>query len=608
MLWGLLVFSAVGWTYANHFHNGFHFDDFHTITGNVFIRSLANLPRFFTDPATSSSLPTHRTWRPLVTASLALDYWLGQGYTPLYFHLSTFVWFLAQLCCMYVLFAAVLRRALADGWASRAAWFAVALYGLHPAMSETVNYIIQRADVISTCGVVAGLAVYARYPALRRYGIYLAPVAIALLAKPPALVFPLLLVIYEFWGEAQAEPPRISAAIRKSIPALALAAAFAVLQVVMTPKTLVTGGESYRYWITQPYVAFRYFTSFFLPLHLSADTDLAAFASVWTPEVFGGFAFLAALIYAIYASSKTRATQPITFGLAWFLLALVPTSVFPLAEVENDHRMFFPFVGLTLAVTSAGAQLLSKSGHRDNRKFLTAGLACLLLMLALGTRRRNEIWQTDESLWQDVTIKSPRNGRGWMNYGVTQMAQGRVESALRMFERAASLAANYPWLEINLGIANAALHRDQEARAHFLRALNLDPQSAGGYYYYARWLVRIGHTDAAAGLLEKAVALNPELQDARDLLREIFLYASLRDYQARDYQGCIDAARQALHADPQYAEAYNNIAAAYAAMGRWDQAIDAAQRALRIRPDFQLAQNNLAWAQSEKRRDAAQQR
>jgi tetratricopeptide (TPR) repeat protein len=80
---------------------------------------------------------------------------------------------------------------------------------------------------------------------------------------------------------------------------------------------------------------------------------------------------------------------------------------------------------------------------------------------------------------------------------------------------------------------------------------------------------------------------------------------SLHRYQAGDFQGSIDAARQALRLQPSYAEAHNNIAAGYAAMRQWDQAIDAAREALRLKPDFPLARNNLRWAEAEKQKATA---
>ena len=72
--------------------------------------------------------------------------------------------------------------------------------------------------------------------------------------------------------------------------------------------------------------------------------------------------------------------------------------------------------------------------------------------LAWGAHERNKVWHTEESLWYDVTVNSPRNGRGLMNYGLTQMELGRYEAALDYFNRAAVLNPNYYTLEVNLGM------------------------------------------------------------------------------------------------------------------------------------------------------------
>src|SRR5580700_2487297 len=143
----LAVLLAVTLTYSNHFHNEFQFDDHHSVKGNVFVRSLGNIPRFFVDAETSSVYPSNQSWRPLVTASLALDYWLGNGYNTFYFHLSTFLWFLSMLIFLAWLFQAILDKVEPGPWNFWIAWFAACLYGLHPAVAETVNYISQRADL-----------------------------------------------------------------------------------------------------------------------------------------------------------------------------------------------------------------------------------------------------------------------------------------------------------------------------------------------------------------------------------------------------------------------------------------------------------------------------
>src|SRR5690349_7330762 len=99
-----IALAAVLLAYSNHFRNSFHFDDSHAVTDNPYIRDLRNIPRFFTDAQTFSTLPANRAYRPVVSTSLAVDYWLAGGLNPFWYHLSTFVWYLLQLGLMYFLF------------------------------------------------------------------------------------------------------------------------------------------------------------------------------------------------------------------------------------------------------------------------------------------------------------------------------------------------------------------------------------------------------------------------------------------------------------------------------------------------------------------------
>jgi protein O-mannosyl-transferase len=76
----------------------------------------------------------------------------------------------------------------------------------------------------------------------------------------------------------------------------------------------------------------------------------------------------------------------------------------------------------------------------------------VLAGFAWGSWERNKVWRTEESLWYDVTVKSPRNGRGLMNYGLTLMAKDDYPRALGYFQRPAIYTPNYYVLEVNLGI------------------------------------------------------------------------------------------------------------------------------------------------------------
>jgi tetratricopeptide (TPR) repeat protein len=639
-------------TYSNHFHNPFHFDDYHAIVLNPYIRDLHNVPLFFKDVRMVDSLPSNQTYRPLLAVSFAVDYWLGHGLEPLWFHVSTFLWYLAQLALMFFVFQWAFDAARRDPRNAWAALFATALYGLHPAMAETVNYIVQRADLYSTLAVLAGLTVYISAPGLRRFGLYLLPVAAGLLAKQPTSVFPAILFAWIWLFETE----DFVVALKRSLPAFIVIGPLAYFVLKMNPATFSPGGVSaFNYRISQPAVLLSYFRRFFLPLDLSADTDRKPYTSLLDVNVIDGFIFILLICAAIFWCRKRRETRPIAFGLFWFLVACGPTSWVPLSEVENDHRLFFPFVGLAMSLCWAGALWLYS--HPRPRAAVVGVSAFLLATAAWGAHQRNIVWHTDESLWFDVTQKSPTNGRGLMNYGLSEMSQGRYALALDCYTRALAFNPNYSVLEINLGVVNGALHNNAEAERHFLRAIQLAPSSAGAKWYYARWLDETGRVPEAIKNLRLAIDAQHDYIDARYLLMQIYarlgdreslraeaeevlamfpsdatarewlakdptvaaaptkaanqadkgdpnaefyLNKSLVLYRAGKYAECIAAAREALAIKPNYAEAWNNVMAAYNCMSDWDNAIAAGEKAVSLDPSYQLAQNNLALAKAQK--------
>ncbi len=653
----IVLFAA----YSNHFHNAFHFDDSHTVADNNYIRNLANLPKFFTDARTFSSLPTNQSYRPLTTTTLAIDYHLAGGLQDtLWFHIDTFVWYVALLAAMFAMCVAIMRRAAAvapeaGGDPFFAALFATALFGLHPVSAETVNYIVQRAEIHAALGAVAGLVWYIYGPSSRRWGGYLIPVAIGSLSKPTALVFPALLFVYVILFESNDAESWLARAVRAGmncVPAGVAVVVIAAIQSVLTSKSYITGAVNrYGYFITQPIVTFHYVKQFFLPTELSADTDRGLVKGLFSENSVIGIAFLALFALLLYRSLKRSDMRPAAFGMLWFLIALLPTSLIPLAEVENDHRMFFPFIGLALAASWAAWVWIEH--HPRVRPLVPIASAAILLAAAWGTHVRNDVWRTEESLWQDVSEKSPQNGRGLMNYGLTLMARGDFAGAIRLFDRAEIFVPQYAILKLNQGIAYGATGDDRNAESHFQTAMNLAPGDAQTYYYYARWLEQKGRQPEATALLTRAIELNPVYANPRYLLMQIyseqgdaarlrtlaqqtveafpgdsiatdylargprpapaaaapavprtpedFLNLSLTYERAGKHQECIDAARQALTMRPNYAEAYNNIAAGYQSMQRWDEAIAAAEKALELKPDFQLARNNLQYSLSQKR-------
>ena len=126
-----------------------------------------------------------------------------------------------------------------------------------------------------------------------------------------------------------------------------------------------------------------------------------------------------------------------------------------------------------------------------------------------------------------VTLKSPQNGRGLMNYGLTQMEKGDYVRALSYFTRALEFSPDYYVLEINLGIANGALNNNEEAERHFARSIELAPTAAQALYFYASWLRDRGRYSEAIQDLNTDIENNPAYLDARYLL--MWIYHDLGD-------------------------------------------------------------------------------
>ncbi len=664
----LLIFLVLCAAYSNHFYNGFHFDDWHTIEENPFIRDIKNIPAFFSDPKMFSVDPPHWGLRPLVTTTLAIDYWLGNGLNPFYFHLSTFIWFIFLGVLIYFTYKSILQKSINHHWIKYFAILATAWYLLNTANAETINYVISRSDVLSTFFIVASLLIYIAWPAKRKLYLYIIPAVIGVFAKETVLVLVILLFFYILLFEK-----------KLSIGALFKAANFKyLLQTIGTllPLTIVViifqyytlskvtaipgiTNPFFNYVLTQSYVWLHYFISFFLPVNLSADSDWTVFANLLDDRIIIGIAFIVVFIVAIFKTSNKEETKPIAFGLIWFAASLLPTSLAPFAEVTNDHRMFFPFIGLALSVvTTIGLfaikyqqKIVSSSSYR----FGIMLLCCVVLSLnAFGIYKRNKVWKTEESLWYDVTIKSPLNGRGYMNYGLSQMEKGNFQVALDYFEKALPFSPYYSSLYINLGIAKSGLNLNDEAEKYFQKAIELGPNNFGSYFYYARFLNSINRTQESINLAEKSFSINNNSIVVLDLLLDLYnqtaqwdkliaiakqkllvlpndelatsylnaginktpyykstinskeaptesyyINLSLELYNAGKYTDCIKACEEALKLNPKSAAAYNNIGASYNQLKEWEKGIEACKKALEIDPQNKLAKGNMAWAQEE---------
>lgn len=650
-----LFFAA----YANSLTNAFHFDDAHVIENNLFIRDLANVPRFFTDANTFSATPMNTTYRPVVSLTLAIDYAIGRGLNPVAFHITQLVLFAAVGALVFLLYRRVAESTLPPGPRFHPLWFALfaaTLYGVHTGNTQPANYISARSELLSALGVLGAFALYAYVPRSRRFHMYLLPAAVGVLAKNHAVMFAPLLLTYKLLIEQELSLKEIltrrncpdrARALRSSIPAFVLLVALFLLVELMPVDAQSYGsGSRWLYLATSAWVWVRYVGLYFLPVGLTADTDIAIFTK-FDPRMLAGLALLAASLVGAWVASRSRPGRPIAFGILWFWIAIAPTStIVVLAEVTNDHRYFIGFIGLNLAVLWALALVLSRSTHPLTRVVFYLAIG-VLVAHAVGTHVRNRVWRNDETLWADVAQKSPRNGRGLMNYGLALMKRGRLTEARDLFVRAQQYTPFYSYLEVNLGVVNAALGDHVAAERHYRRALSLDASVPVSHRHFARWLIDRGRGVEALPHVQALVVISPADIDAKRQL--MALYAALGETEALqriarathavanwdttarayaegrlpfapaspDAKGWFDlgwsftqqnrhldaaqAYRAAIAADPLHADAWNNLGWTLGKLGFAADAVQPLERAVALRPSYVLARNNLAWVRDELR-------
>lgn len=639
----LIMVLVTTLTYSNHFGNAFQFDDIHTVENNVYIRDIHNFSLFFKDGTTSSTLPANQAYRPLVAASLAFDYWLGNGYNLFYFHLSSFLLFILQGILLIYFFKQVLKKSTTGIEVSVVALIAVSWYLLHPAIAETVNYVSARSDIQSTFFVIIAFTLFIYSKLSRKYALYLVPLFIGGLAKPPVVMFAPMLFFYVVFFEQQLSVSQLFkkaytnqtvVCIKTTLPAFIGCAFIYWFINKMTPASWQPGGTSpWLYLITQPFVILHYFVSFFFPTSLSADTDWKLLTGVGDYRFIIGCLFIATMLGIAFITSKKAILRPISFGILWFFLALVPTSsIIPLGEVLNDHRMYFPFIGLAIAVTWTIALLVMKylpiiQLNTAYRAIATALIVVVLSAYAYGTHERNIVWHTQESLWKDVTIKSPDNPRGQMNYGISLMAKGDYANAIVYYQNTLEQWPNYAYAYINVAIAKNAMGNKIAAEENYKKALSLNSNLPEAYSFYGKFLMDNGRWAEAKKIIENGLAISPQHENLLMYKKQIdagnfaalpntptttnsvidglvatakktpsaenYINLSLAYYNEAMYEKCIDAAKQSLQINPNYDLAYNNICAAYNRLKNWDKAIEAGEKGLKINPNNQLLKNNL---------------
>ena len=584
--------------YSNSFTTDWHYDDFHHIKENINIRKISNIPLFFKDPSTFSRNPQTAMYRPLLMTTHAINYQLGlltsrDGYNVVWYHVTNFLFhLLASMAIFYVVLYLFKNRLSIEGINPiLTATFAGLLFGLHTINTETVVYLSSRSSVMASIFIFWAFFLYMLSvdAGKTRVGILLLSSFFflgGLMSKEIAITLPAMFLYYEFlfnnkWMRERSNSSILSTLAVRMAPFGIVAGSYLWVRHLLLSENLISqvtskGGTKAApnltaQLATQSRVWIHYIKAWLWPTSLSIDKPFKVSGG------FGEFKVIVSLIIIaliIFLALWVRKKHPlVTFGILWFFTALLPTSLFRLNIVANDHRLYLPGLGATLVFCYVAALLARhyvQLGGKRLKIFATICIATLLFM-GLGTYKRNMAFATKETMWRDVILKDSKSVRGYNNLGIYYEQQGELDKAIKYYSKTVQLAPMFPNPYINLGNVYHKKKDFAKAEKFMKKALSLDPKSALASYNLGNILRESGKTKEAVGAYKRALQLNPRYIEAANNLANIY-------FKGRNFSEAIKYYRQALFIDPTFAMSYYNIGLAQSNMGKPQDAIQSFEK------------------------------
>lgn len=448
-----ILFTVTVINYLSAFYGDFQYDDSLTILKNPHLDSfnafIGHLDHMV---------------RPVLYATFLIDRSL-YGLNPAGYHLLNL---LLHLGCGLLLYR-ILTSALSDEAATIPLWTTL-LFLIHPIATETVTYISGRASGLMTFFYLLALYLYSQASRQSNGGrrLYLsgalASFLLAIGSKETAVTFPLVLLLWDWLITGKRGSYIHATLVSHHLPfwiVLVLAAAWA--------------------WSHPRYPALAEFSFTIRPFgeHLLSELHATAYAllllfSSWNQNfdhdvpVFHSLTqwplpldLLLLSVVMAGAFSSARRLPLFAFGMGWFFIQLLPTSLIPRNDLLSERNLYLPAMGPLLAIVALGSHLIRRLLTIIRRPALvwlgSAVLVTSLIGLSLFTYQRNLLYQDRLLLWSDAVRKSPNKARPHNNLGYAYSLHGDWDRAIEQFRIAAQLDPNYVLAQENL--RDAYLHR-----------------------------------------------------------------------------------------------------------------------------------------------------
>ncbi|HET6456387.1 MAG TPA: tetratricopeptide repeat protein [Armatimonadota bacterium] len=583
------ISAAVLAVYWRSLGNGYVFDDRPYLLDNPHVQ--AGITWVSIKWAFTSMLCAN--WHPITWLSTMLDCQLF-ALKPWGHHLTNLVIHIANT----VLLLLLLRRVTGSLWRSA---FVAALFALHPLHVESVAWVAERKDVLSTFFAFTAIWAYVRYaekPSFLRYSLVFLSLALGLMAKPMLVTLPIILLLMDYWPLRRFPTPRKQGTKPQALSTKNQAPSTMRLIVEKLPLFALSAGSSLMTYIAQrqsgavmDFARYPLDTRVFNALvsylryilKMLWPSKLAAFypyypIPIW--QAIGAGLFLIAVSIMVFKARKSR--PYLAWGWLWYIITLVP--VIGIVQVGDqsiaDRYTYIPLIGPFVMIAWAiperwGEGVMGRWGEK-----LIVPLAMLSLgVLMVCTFLQVGYWKSDITLFGHAAAVTKNNAVAHNDLGLCLAGEGKLKESVAHLSKALEINPRYADAHVNMANTLILMGRKDDAMEHYYKALDLRPG-------HAKALLGMANLQAEKGNVDNAIATYYEILKSHPNDHEALYNLGLAFHVKGDLVDAISNYRKALEINPRFARAQRNMGFALAQHGKTNQAVGYLKAAIEIDPEF----------------------
>jgi tetratricopeptide (TPR) repeat protein len=512
-------------------------------------------------------------WHPVTWLSHMVDCQLF-GLKPGMHHVVNLLFHIANSLLLFLVF----RRMTGAIWQSG---FVAGLFALHPLHVESVAWVAERKDVLSTFFWLLTMYAYIGFVERRtlvRYLLIVPPFVLGLMSKPMLVTLPFVLLLMDYWPLRRLHLKQMSrqkchsttgrysvlTLVWEKVPLLALSTLSSLVtlhaqHVSGAISSLETLSLNIR--IANAIVSYaKYVGKTIWPSRLAVFYPHPESLPVW--QVIGAGSLLGLLSFMVL--SKGKRLPFLAFGWFWYIGTLVP--VIGLVQVGRqamaDRYTYVPLIGLFIMLAWGITEFMSKWRFRVTVLAFFTGVLFLSLMISTWVQVNH--WKDTVALFRHAANATHRSYMAHVNLGTALAEQGNYEEALEHLNKAVQFGPDHPETHFELANALADHGNLEKAISHFYKAVQLKPDHLYAHYNLGVFLTRQGRLEEAFSHYSEALRIKPNCADAHSGLGTVLA-------KQGNYQEAIHHFRQALRISPGHQDAQKNLQQAMAFQDRLNE-------------------------------------